>query len=345
MRFFFCFSMALLLGCSTGGTVEVAGVKVGASLRAFADGQGFDYTGHLDKAIKGDEAALQELLKFNPSQDSAAAVGHGQVMKALLGKLGDELFSQKINPLTESQKRQLWAGLELAGATSLKNESPTTMKALLPNDTPTAHRGLYVFNDDQSSFRDCAQPDARYLVVDETGGNLEINYRKLVKFPYPNQPVYLAVKGFKAPYFGSKSLSDGFDAFFIVTEVEKMEAKNFRNTCITYDFWALGTEPFWQAQVSAAEGIIEYRGMDDDRTKVFAYQPPVEEKGVKIYAGVNQESGDNIRIEVEDRPCGDGMSDRAYQLSLKLTINGKDLSGCGIPFEEVAQDSSEMEGN
>ena len=40
MRIFYLFAMVCLAACSTGGPVEVDGVKVEAGLRAAADGQG-----------------------------------------------------------------------------------------------------------------------------------------------------------------------------------------------------------------------------------------------------------------------------------------------------------------
>ncbi len=312
-----------------------------AGLRALADQQNFDYTGYLDKAMNGDETAFNELLKFNTGKDSAASVGHGLVVKALLNRLGDELFSQKIATQPQEVKQKLWAGLEMAGAKSLKNESPLTLKSLMPANTIAEHQGLYVFEEGKSSFRDCATPDARYLVVDESGGQLEQHYRRLLKYPYHNQPIVVAVKGFATPYFGDKALPSDKKGFLVVSEVTSAEAKNFKNTCIPYTLWALGTEPFWYAQVSEAEGVIEYRGMDDERTKVFAYLPPVDEKGLKIFTGVNQDSGDNIRIEVDSTTCSDGMSDRSYKLGIKLTINGKEVSGCGIPFGTT----EDVEGN
>ncbi len=341
MRTFILLAILSLTACTSGGPVEVNGIKVEAGLRALADQNDFDYTGYLDKALNGDEAAMTELLKFNAGQDSAAAVGHGLVMKSLLGKLGDELFAQKIANQPEEVKQNLWAGLELAGAKSLKNDSPLTLKSLMPANTPAEYRGLFVFDGNDSSFRDCAAPDARYLVVDESGGQLEQHYRRLLKYPYPNQPIVAAVKGFVTPYFGSHELPDDRKGFLVVSGVTSAETKNFRNTCIPYDFWALGNEPFWYAQVSEAEGVIEYRGMDDERTKVFAYQPPVEEKGVKIFTGINQDSGDNIRLAVDSLSCSDGMSDRTYKLGVKLTINGKEVNGCGIPFGAAGSFSRE----
>jgi len=345
MRIFYCFAMVWLAACTPGGPVEVNGIRVDSSLRTLAKGLGFDYTGHLDKALKGNDAALNELLRFDAGPDSAAIAGHGLVLKTLLRKLGDELFSQKITAQTTDVKQRLWAALETANASSMNNEAPLTLKALMPEVAIEEHSGLYVFAAQNSTYLDCNEPGTRYLVIDETGGNLEKNYRRLLKFPYPNQPVFAEVKGYKTPYFANRQLPNKLAGFFVVTEILDIEAKNYRNTCIPYEFWALGTEPFWQAQVSAAEGIIEYRGMDDDRTKFFAYQLPVEEEGgVKIYTGVNQDSGDNIRIVVDSTTCSDGMSDVTYKLGIKLTVNGKELNGCGILFE-AGQAAKSSEGN
>jgi uncharacterized membrane protein len=340
MRLFYCFAITLLTACTPGGPVEVDGIRVAAGLRAAAKNLGFDYTGNLDKSLKGDDAALGELLNFDAGQDSAVMVEHGRVMKSLLERLGDELFSQKINKLTPAAKQRLWAGLEMAGATALKNESPETLMAMMPSVTIAEHRGLYVFDAEKSTYRDCAEPSARYQVVDETGGNLEKNYRRLLKYPYPNQPIFAEVKGYQTPYYSKLSMESGMAGFFVVTEIIELEAKNFRNTCIPYEFWAVGTEPFWQAQVSEAEGVIEYRGMDDDRTKLFAYQPPIQEDSLRIYTGINQESGDNIRIVLEKKPCSDGMSDNNYRMKVSLTMNGRELTGCGIPYEPM-RDSTE----
>lgn len=341
---FYCFAMVFLFACSPGGPVEVDGIRVEAALRSYCKNNQFDYTGKLDKALKGDDAALAELLNFNPAQDSAASAGHSLVMKSLLERMGDELFSQKIEKLGTDAKQRIWAGLQLAGAQSMKNESPLTLRALMPPVKVEPHDGLYVFDAKNSSFRDCAEPSLRYLMVDETDGSLERNYRQLLKYPYPGQSVVAALKGYSAPYYGELTLPNGFAGFFVTTELIKMETKNFRNTCIPYDFWAVGTEPFWYAQVSAAEGIIEYRGMEDEKTKVFAYQSPVQADSTKIFTGVNQDSGDNIRIELSNKPCSDGMSDRQYSLEVKLSMNGKALNGCGIPYE-LGRDTLGAEGN
>ncbi|MBI5914306.1 MAG: hypothetical protein HY842_02950 [Bacteroidetes bacterium] len=346
MRFSNLLFALSLAACTPGGPVDVGGVRVDANLRALADEQHFDYTGHLSKTLKNDTTSLAQLLSFDAGQDSLVATGHGHVLRAVLEKLGDSHFSKNLAALPEDVRRRVWAALEQAGAASLQTTAPLTFKVVMPATEPTEHRGLYVFDPKNSTFRDCAEPDAKYVTIDETDGDLEKNYRRLLKFPYPYQPVFAEVKGFKTPYFGNRDLSGDFAGFFIVTEILDLEVKNYRNTCIPYDLWAMGTEPFWYAQVSEAEGVIEFRGMDDERTKVFSYQPPIQDDSLKIYTGVNQDSGDNIRIEVsENGPCSDGMSDIKYRLSVRMTMNGKEYNGCGIPFEAAAETGEEAGGN
>jgi len=345
MRIFYAFALVVsLAACTSGGPVEVGGIRVDAALRASAKTQNFDYTGNLDKALKGDDLALGELLHFQTGQDSATTAAHGFVLKSLLEKMGDELFAQKLEKLETDAKQRIWAAVEMAGGAPLQNNSPQTLKTLMPPAKVEEATGLYIFASQNSRFRDCAEPDANYFVVDETGGSLEKKYRSLIKYPYPDQAAVAKLKGYKAAYHANLTLPNGFAGFFVVNEMLEMEQKNFRNTCIPYEFWAVGTEPFWQAEISAAEGVIEYRGMDDEQTKVFAYQSPTIEDSVKIYTGVNQDSGDNIRIEVSKKPCSDGMSDRNYRLQVKLNVNGKEMNGCGIPYE-LGQEAPEAAGN
>lgn len=331
--FFFLFFLALA-GCHTGGPVEVDGVRVCAELRQAADGVHFDYTGYLANALLGDEASLEQLLRFDQADgDSLAVAGHGQVLKAVLGKAGDEAFAKKVATMPQDVKRQVWEAMAKGGSTDLKIKAPLTLEALLPPRQLAQHRGLYVFDaEGNSTFRDCLRPSKRYKAVDETGGNLEKSYRRLLKYPYPGQPIFAEVKGFASSYYGGMELSGKLDSFFVVTEIVELEQKNFRNTCVPYDLWALGTEPFWYAQVSEMEGVIEFRGMDDERTKVFAYQPSMVLDSAKIFAGINEETGDNIRISVWQRPCSDGMSETVYPSTVSLTVNGKVYKGCGIPF-------------
>jgi len=136
-------------------------------------------------------------------------------------------------------------------------------------------------------------------------------------------------------------LPDNFTAFFILTEIMNLEVKNFRNTCIPYDLWALGNEPFWQAQISANEGVIEFQELGLEGSRVFPYVPAIEEDTATIFSSVNHDTGDNIRIVVYPEKCGDTMSDSVYQYKVALSMNGKSFTGCGRTFPVLAQDEEE----
>ena len=127
-------------------------------------------------------------------------------------------------------------------------------------------------------------------------------------------------------------MPDNYTAFFILTEIVNLEVKNFRNTCIPYDLWALGNEPFWQAQISANEGVIEFQELGFDGSRFFPYVPSIKEDSATIYASINHDTGDNIRIAVFSEKCGDTMSDSVYQYKVVLSMNGKSFTGCGRTF-------------
>lgn len=328
------FLLALLAwGCQTGGPVEVAGVPVSAELRLAADSQQFDYTGYLSKALQSDEVSLDLLLQFQ-TPDSTVAANHGAVLRAVLNKTGDVFFARRVSAMPERAKQQIWRCLHFGGLASLKDAGSNTAEALVPPHQIGQYTGLYVFDPaGQSTFRDCANANKRYLVVDETAGKLETSYRNLLKKPYPSQPVFANLTGYLTAYHGGTELPGNLDSFLVVQQLVEMAQKNFRNTCIPYDFWALGTEPFWHAQVSEAEGVIEFRGMDDEATSRYTFQPPVQLDSAKIYAGINEKTGDNIRISLLPGPCSDGMSERSFAWRAELSVNGKALKGCAFTYE------------
>lgn len=330
-----------LVACNMNTPVKVDGVEVASALRRAADDLGFDYTGHLAKALQGDKAALEKLLQFNPASDSLQ-LAHGAVLLSILKRRGDAEFAGVVATQSPETKTAIWAAMEGGTTQTLNAEAPATRNALMPPASVDEYRGLYVFDEKTSIFRDCANPEKRFIVVDETGGTMEKNYRRLLRYPYPGQPVFAEIKGYTAGYYGDLSLPANFAGFFVVKEILDIEPKNYRNTCIQYDYWALGTEPFWYAQISKGEGIIEYRGMEDERTKVFAYLPPsLEEDSSLVYAAINQETGDNVRITVKEEPCSDGMSEIQYLFSVDLTMNGTTLKGCGIKFGTLSDEDRE----
>ena len=70
--------------------------------------------------------------------------------------------------------------------------------------------------------------------------------------------VFASVKGFTLNS-DSTNIPDPekYYKILVIKEVIAVEGKNFRNTCIPYDFWCLGNEPNWSLQISKEENIFE----------------------------------------------------------------------------------------
>ncbi len=336
LLYFFLF--ILITGCER-GPATVSGILVPVELLKSADSNSFDYTGKLAKAVHNDEQAVQELLLFSGNVDSLAGRQHGQVLASLLESTGDDFFASMIAQLNVAGQHAVWEVLDegLSGSQiSIDQLAPLSWKALLPQKPATTFRGLYIPGEKMSTYLDCGAPGERYLAIDETGA-INRNFKRLLRYPYPGQAIYAETKGYKTDFFGAMPLPDNFTAFFILTEIINLEVKNFRNTCIPYDLWALGNEPFWQAQISANEGIIEFQELGLEGSRVFPYVPAIEEDTASIYSAVNHDTGDNIRIVVYPGKCSDTMSDSVYQYKVDIYMNGKSFTGCGRTFPVSAQ--------
>lgn len=299
--------------------------------------QGFDYTGLLARALKNDETAFKELVAFEAQNDTTVSNQHAQVLLTVLERLGDEAFARQLESLPQDYQQQAWKKLDVALAArqqALRDVAPQTWKTLIHKGEARNFLGLYRADDLHGTFLECGQEDARYVTWDETGA-LQRNYIRILRNPYPGQSIVAELKGYSLPYFGSLPLPDGFKGFIVITEIVKIEAKNFRNTCIPFDLWAIGNEPFWQLQVSEAEGIIEFHELGVERTLNFPFVPLVETDSATVYASVNPETGDNIELKVFDEACGDSMSENKYRFKVAVEVNGKTFRGCGLTYEDI----------
>lgn len=82
---------------------------------------------------------------------------------------------------------------------------------------------------------------------------------------------------------------------------------------------ALGTEPFWS--VTIAEGRMIYDSPDGGFT---VPAPAVRETG----DGRRYETR-RITLDIWAAECSDGMSDRRYPETVRATVDGRTLNGCG----------------
>ncbi|MEO6166087.1 MAG: hypothetical protein ABIO46_02500 [Chitinophagales bacterium] len=206
-------------------------------------------------------------------------------------------------------------------------------KAVLPekDEQRKTFKGLFVVGKNMKTFRSCGSPDDNYFVIDSTGemSNLyQAIFRSSPAFPY--EYVYVEVKGMVQQASEAVAIR-GFDSSIVVFDILTFEQKNYRNTCIPYDFWALGNEPNWSLQVSAKEGILALKDYSNNRVYLFEYfAPKVVNDEVFTYYSNNYANQTSISAIFKRMPCSDGMSDNEYEYSAAVVINGKRFSGCGI---------------
>lgn len=86
------------------------------------------------------------------------------------------------------------------------------------------------------------------------------------------------------------------------------------------NYRALGTEPFWS--VTIADGTMRYQPADGRVVTVPTPRPIV---------GINGERYQTRRLTVDitHGRCSDGMSDRTYRDTVRVTVEGRTLNGCG----------------
>ncbi|WP_326524115.1 META domain-containing protein [Sphingomonas sp.] len=83
---------------------------------------------------------------------------------------------------------------------------------------------------------------------------------------------------------------------------------------------ALGTEPFWSLTIDRA--TITYKPMQGRATTVARPRP---------ITGINGElyRARGMTVDITHTRCSDGMSDRTYADTVKVTIGRRTMSGCG----------------
>ena len=92
------------------------------------------------------------------------------------------------------------------------------------------------------------------------------------------------------------------------------------------EFRAIGQEPGWLLEID--EGV-SMRLLYDyaERSATTAAPPPVVANGRRTYTAAT--ATDNLTVVVEDRPCQDVMSGDPFPATVTVTINGRELMGCG----------------
>lgn len=124
-----------------------------------------------------------------------------------------------------------------------------------------------------------------------------------------------------------------YDGELTVDSILSAEGKTYSNTCIPYDFWCMGTESFWNIQISKKENLIDFYDPMEQKNYHFEYSEPKKEKSGMLYSSKNKT--DKISILIKDEACSDGMSERNYKHSVEINLNGNTFKGCAIKYGEL----------
>ena len=198
--------------------------------------------------------------------------------------------------------------------------------------TSTLFKGFYIYGNEVSTFQDCGTRKTYW--VNDSIVSLRTSYDKTNRFPaYPYESVYAEVKG----YLSGKSklgYASEYDNVLVVTDIVKVEAKNFRTDCYNYEFIVLGNEPFWSIEIIPEERRIVFKEAGLEKVTEFPYAAARVSEGVHRYE-VSNPKNDKLSLNIRAEKCSDGMSDRVYNYSAEVTINGKIYKGCAIKKGDV----------
>ncbi len=201
---------------------------------------------------------------------------------------------------------------------------------------PVTFEGLYTFGNEVNTFQDCNGSKTVYWVNDSLT-NLRDKYKETTSFlSYPYESVYAEVKGYLS---GKSSLgyASEYENVLVVTDIIKLEAKNFRTECYNYEFIALGNEPFWSVDIIPQERRIILKDVGQEKVYEFFYAPQTVSGGIHRYESTNP-ARDKLIIEIREEKCSDGMSDRQYNYSAEVRLNERLLKGCAIKKGEQFSD-------
>jgi heat shock protein HslJ len=85
---------------------------------------------------------------------------------------------------------------------------------------------------------------------------------------------------------------------------------------------ALGTEPFWSVTINGGRMVY-----DDAQGRKVAVRTPAARPSFNGRRYVSR----RLTVDITRQPCSDGMSDFTYADTVRVTVDGRVLRGCGGP--------------
>lgn len=185
---------------------------------------------------------------------------------------------------------------------------------------PAIFRGAYRRTSKGAFFYNCST--AEWQPVAEQPAGLDSLYREAcMPTPVPDEPVYAVVQ----------AVPRGGDSLAIL-RVDTLSPRTMRNSCLPYEFWCLGTEPFWGAVVS--EEGVSLKMIGSGQGLWFPAPRRVPGEGIWTYESTDPKTKTVLRLQIKKEPCSDGMSDRQYDYSVQLRRGDELLRGCAVRGEK-----------
>ena len=92
---------------------------------------------------------------------------------------------------------------------------------------------------------------------------------------------------------------------------------------VTRKLKALGTEPFWAAEIEGR--CVTYRTPEEDKTRIWTRI--AQSPGGTVWNGALD--GREFQLTIRPAPgCSDGMSDNSYPMEAVLRVRGETRRGC-----------------
>lgn len=184
---------------------------------------------------------------------------------------------------------------------------------------PKHYEGLFRMH--QSNFLDCGS--GKLFVLSDLPAEADTMYSNILPDAYSDQSVYMEME----------AAADLNDANLLhYSSGIKMERKNYKNVCTEFDYWCMGTEPFWQVEISKTESLIDFHDPMAQKTTHLMYAEPEIKNGTTTYSSTDGES--TIKIVIKKEKCN-GAIDKPYDYSVQVELNGKKYNGCAIKSPEA----------
>ena len=194
---------------------------------------------------------------------------------------------------------------------STGNEAVTDTSAASASAQEVELAGLF----SKPRFISCS--DNSELMVTGDTKKLDSLYKSILPSAYEGQSVFVKLKGTLV----SNELT--------VKEVVVAEQKNEENTCIPFDYWCMGNEPFWRVQISEKENLIDFYNPMEQKYFHFSFSKPEIKHNSTIYTAEDK-AGHKIKITISPEKCSDGMSERSYSFKSEAVLDGTTFKGCAV---------------